>query len=365
MEGRRIPGLILCLLAVVPAHSRADTVNDEWDSPIRAQSMGNVGIASADDPTTDTFYNPAALARIKKTSLEIFNPQLDMSGGVFSVAHSIADWPKESSFSGAQPLLKENPGTASSMGFSVFPNLSAQNFDFGVLVSARSSAYYDKREDAYHYHSRKLVIPTLGMSAALLGGRFRLGAAVRGVQINETNITQVGPGSSVTPVGSVTDGLGVGLDAGALLSLPWYGLPTLGIVARNVGGTTFPGTPVVPFGAATASRHQLLKGTFDGGFSISPKSHQHDQFTFAVDYRDVTNATQTAMLRHPNVGFEFMAMKIIAFRAGFSQGYWTAGFGLNAKEGSVDLGTYGEELDAHAYHGFGDRHFSLRLTRRF
>jgi hypothetical protein len=366
MDGRLIPGLFLLLFfGLVPAQSKADSVNDEWSSTLSAQSMGNVGIASADDPTTDAFYNPAALARIKKTTIEIFNPQLDVGGGTFSVAHSIADWSKETSFSGVQPLIKANPGTASSMGFSVFPNVSAQNFSLGVLLAAQSFAYYDKDTDAYHYHSRKLVIPSLGLAASMLGGRFRFGAAVRGVQINETNIIQVGPTSTVSPVGSVADGFGVGLDAGTLLSLPWYGNPTLGFVARNIGGTTFPSTPIVAFGAPTSSRHELIRTTFDGGFSISPKSNQRDQFTIATDYRDATNAMHADLIRHVNLGFEYLMMKMLALRAGFSQGYWTAGFGLNAKSGSVDIGTYGEELSPGSYHGFGDRHYSIRLTRRF
>jgi len=366
MEGCLIPGLFLAAFLLVPGLAKADAVNSEWSSTARAQSMGNVGIASADDPSEEAFYNPAALARGKKTILEIFNPQLDMGGGVFSLSNSISDWPKQGSFSKSQPLLKAKPGTVSSLGLSVFPNVSAQNFSFGVLLSAKGSAYYDKNKDAYYYHSRKLLVPSLGMSAGLLGGRLKFGFAVRGVQINETNLVSPGSGSSqVVPVNNPRNGFGVGLDGGLLMSLPWAGLPTFGVVARNVGGTAYPSTPIIPLGGATAARHELTRTSFDAGFSVTPKTGQHDQITFATDYRDALNSTETAELRHINIGFEYGAMKFFFFRAGFSQGYWTAGFGLNSKAGSLDLGTYGEELDDHAYHGFLDRRYAMRLTRRF
>lgn len=119
------------------------------------------------------------------------------------------------------------------------------------------------------------------------------------------------------------------------------------------------------YGAATAARHAPLPSTFDGGFSFSPKVNQKDIFTLAFDWRDALNATHSDTLRHGNVGFEYLAFKAVGLRAGYSQGYWTAGFGLNAKSGSIDLATYGEELTKTTFHGFGDRHYSLRLMRRF
>jgi hypothetical protein len=367
MDGRLSRGLFWGAVALLlPGLARADAVNAEWYSATRTLTMGNVGIASADDPEADAFFNPAALAKVKKASVEPLNPQVDFGGGFFTNAHSIADWKKEISFSSSQPFLRANPGTPTSVGFALFPNLTAQNFSFGVLVSGELSAYYDIHADAYHYHSRKLTVPTLGLSAAGLGGRFKLGAAVRAVQVSET--TLVSPGSTTSTAQKVDftrDGVGFALDTGATITMPWGGLPTFGFVARNIGGTAFPSAQFFPIGGRSNTRHELIKMAFDSGFALAPKLGRNDAFTFAVDFRDMLNSTHVETVRHANIGLEYAAAKMVFFRAGFSQGYWTAGFGLSGKAGSVDLGTYGDELTDSTYHGFKDRKYSMRISRRF
>jgi hypothetical protein len=329
--------------------------------------MGNVGIAyTSDDPSTASFYNPAALTGIKKPSLEIFNPQLEVGSGDFKLSHSLSDMTKETSLSKGKPLLLASPGTASSLGGSVFPNFSAQNFDIGVLASEKESMYYDAKKGAYYYHSENLVVPSLGLSASALGGRFRVGVAARAVQINEVNmVAPASTSSTVANVDNARDGLGFALDGGALLTMPWTGLPTLGFVARNIGGTSFSSPQMFPLGSAEAERHEIIKMTYDSGMSFTPKVGQKDTLAFSVDYRDVLNVTGVSELRHFNAGMEFGFMKTIYFRGGFSQGYWTAGFGLNSKIGSFDLGTYGEELDPTAFDAVENRRYSLRMTRRF
>jgi hypothetical protein len=263
------------------------------------------------------------------------------------------------------PLLKANPGSPISAGLNISPMFTGQNLSFGILFDVDGNAYYDKTKDAYYYHSRKLLVPSLGLSAAAFGGRFRVGAAVRGVEFNETNIaTPASAASSVTADTNIRNGFGVALDAGALITMPWAGLPTLGFVARNVGGTSFPSEPIVPLGGPAPKRHELVRMTYDGGLSFTPKLGR-DQLTWALDYRDALNVTKASMVRHFNTGFEYGMKKFLFFRAGFSQGYWTAGFGITGKTGQLDLGTYGEELDAIAYHGQLDRRYSIRLTRRF
>lgn len=361
MEGRLIPGLLLLFL---PALAKADTVNAEWYSTTRALSMGNVGIASAEDPVTAAFYNPAALANNKRPGFEPFNLQLEGGFGNFSVAQSLGDWAKVGSFSRAKPLLAAKPGRPFSGSVALFPSVSAQNFSFGLLGQFQFSSYYDKTKNAYFYHARKLLAPSLGLSAALLGGRLRLGVAVRALQVSETDMDQPGTGSIVAVRDSHRSGLGVGMDAGMMLTMPWAGLPTIGFVARNIGDTAFPAAPVVDIGGSASARRESVKMAYDGGISLSPKLGRGQRLVLAADYRDALDSTHVALLRRLNLGLEFSG-KVLALRAGFSRGTWTAGFGLQSRQGSLDIGTYAEELDARALRAVLDRRFSLRFTRRF
>lgn len=356
----------LIILSMLPGLAKADAVNSEWYSTTRIRSMGNIGIASGDDPSSAAFYNPASLSHLKKNSLELFNPQIDLGSGFFSLSNSIVDWGKQTSFNSTRPLVYSHPGTPSSIGYSFFPNVSGQNFSFGVLYSNQMDSYYKSSVDTYYHHSRELLIPTLGISAALMGGRVRFGLAVRAIQDSERNKVVLGTSN---PQVNATDyqraGLGFGFDGGMLLTLPWAGLPTLGLVARNIGDTTFISGPMVKTGPSTPNLHESIRMTYDGGFSFITKAGKGNQTVFAIDYRDILNTSSTNILRKINTGLEFGISKMLFFRIGYSQAAITGGFGLSSKLGSIDFGTSSEEIEPTSLRSISDRRFSFMYTRRF
>lgn len=358
MDGRLV---LLCLF--IPAIANADAVNNEWLSTTRALTMGNVGIASATDSSTAMFYNPAALARQKKTTVEFFNPQMEVGTGVFAMGGA-SNLSKHSALSKVRPLLQQNAGKASSLGFSLYPNLSAQNFNFGILMKAEGASVDDGTN--LTYQSKNLLVPTLGLSMGLLGGRFRWGVAVRGIQISENDrLVETGTTSAIGYTMDMAEGFGIGLDSGVLLSLPWASLPTLGFVARNIGDTSFPSEANFSIAQGTSTRKEKIKMTYDGGFSIAPKIGQRSTLTFAVDYRDIMNENGVNDKRRLNIGMEFDVSKTLFFRFGYGRGYWTTGLGVGSKYGSLDFGTYSEELDRTSFNGIEDRRISLRYGSRF
>jgi hypothetical protein len=362
--------LIRILLFLSPALAQADLANNEWYSTTRALSMGNVGLASAEDSATAMFYNPAALARTKKVTAELFSPQIDVGTGVFTLGRGAADLSKHGSLRKVRPLVEARSNRASYLGGSLYPSISAQNFNFGVLLRGEGLSFYDGKQLVYR--SRHVLIPTLGISIGSLAGRFRLGLAARVIQITENDRTLTGTIASNGPTGyqpgyllDAQEGLGIGLDAGALLSLPVAGLPTLGVVARNVGDTSFTGSAPVGFATGSPTRKQKMKMTYDLGFSVSPKFGRKNSFTLGADYRDALNQNQVSTLRRINLGLEFSFSRILYLRTGLSRGYFTAGFGLASKYGSLDLGTYAEELDARGFRKKEDRRISIKFGSRF
>jgi hypothetical protein len=355
--------LALLVLLFLPNLSFADAANAEWVSTTRALTMGNVGIANATDGTSAMFYNPAALARQKKTTVELFNPQFDIGTGVFTMGGS-SNIGKHSALSRVRPLLSVNKNSVSSAGFSLYPNLSAQNFNFGILMKAEGASVDDGTN--LIYRSRYLLIPTMALSMGALGGRFRLGVALRGIQISENDKNVLNTTTSTIGYSmDMAEGFGIGLDAGALISLPWASLPTLGFVARNVGDTSFPSSASYSIAAGTSTKHDKIKMTYDGGFSIAPKLGQKSTFTFAADYRDILNVHGINDKRRLNLGFEIDYQRVLFFRAGYGRGYWTAGLGIGSRFGSLDLGTYSEELSATGFNGIEDRRVSLRFGSKF
>ena len=359
MEGLRY--ILFWLVLLLPGMAQADAVNNEWYSSLRALSMGNIGVASSDGTSEAMFYNPAALARIKRTVVEYFNLQMEFGKDIFGISENQKNYGKNTDLSSILPQLEKHPGSVSYLGASSFPNFHAENLEFGVLGKIEKWSYYDGQ--TLTYHSRVVIMPTLGMSLGLFGNRIKLGVAGRAIQLTEND-------KAVTTLKNIgynldaQEGFGFGVDAGVLLSLPWAMLPSLGAVARNIGGTRF--ISAAPWGIATGTviRPAPLRMTIDGGFALFPKLGRTTVLTIAIDYRDILNRLGESKKRWPNVGGELAVYKTLFLRGGVSQGYWTAGIGLGAKNGTLDLGTYGEELTNH-FQGKENRRFALKFGNRF
>lgn len=366
MEG----SLIRILFFLLPTLASADPANNEWNSTTRSLSMGNLGIASAEDSTTAMFYNPAALARTKKFTAEFMNPQFDIGSGLFTLGRGITDAPKHTSLGTVRPLVEARSTKASYLGFSLYPNLSAQNFNFGILAKGEGLSYHDGTK--LNYRSKYLLIPTLGISMGALSGRFRIGAAARAIQITENDRSLMGTiasngssGASPSYTGDAQEGFGIGLDAGTLITLPWTALPTLGFVARNIGDTSFSGSAPFGVGTGTVKAKEKIKMTYDAGFTLSPKMGKRSVLVFGADYRDVLDQNGINLVRRINLGLELSFSRFFYLRTGVSRGYFTAGVGFASKYGSLDLGTYAEELDARKLRVREDRRYSLRFGRKF
>jgi hypothetical protein len=367
-EGDTMEGVVKwgAWLLLLPLAAQADRLNNEWYTTTRAESMGNVGIASAEDPSTAAFFNPAAIARTKKTVVEFANIQMEAGTGDFALTGNSGSLGKNLNLNKLDPYLQKHPNTPSYAGAAMYPSVQTQNLNFGILAEGQGGSYYDTNSGKIVYNSRYLFMPSLGMAATFWGGRLRIGAAVRAISITE-NDTSVATTSSQAIGYTVNpqQGFGVGLDAGALFTPIWAGLPTLGFVARNVGDTSFPTAAPVGMGVGHPTAHGLVKKSYDGGFSVTPRTGRTSSVTLAADYRDMFNDLGISKLRRINAGMEISAFRILYLRGGISRGYWTGGFGVSSKYGSFDLGSYAEELDPVSFRAHPDRRYSLRYGSRF
>jgi len=69
--------------------------------------------------------------------------------------------------------------------------------------------------------------------------------------------------------------------------------------------------------------------------------------TLALEATDIGNNPDGSVFRNLHLGAEGVA-RIMTFRAGINQGYWTAGFGLDLRFFELNIASYGEELGLNA-----------------
>lgn len=363
MEGTRVWLLVAFLIFGSALSGYADQVNNEWYSTTNALTRGNTGIAYAGDPATAMFYNPALLGSVRRANLDFLNPQIEMGGGNFSLISSATDFIKLAKLSKMVELHQQTRNIPASSHFSIYPNLYAKNFSVGFLYKVQTVSYMDE-EGTLFYKSEYILMPTVGLSVGLFNGIIKIGGALRGVQIAENDRSTTDFNGIGYDVGT-REGFGLGIDAGIVLTFPWVTLPRFAATLRNAGGTDFTGS--VPFSIVTNSsvEHETEEQTIDAGFAMQPLLGRRTRMLIAADWRDVTDVTGAAFQRKLNLGLELDFVRVFRIKVGRSRGYWTAGIGLGGKRGSLDFGTYAEELDATKLHSKRDRRWSLRLGKRF
>ena len=373
MEGRpQGPGgqfccwlLALALATCLPQTAAADAVNNEWHSTARALGMGNTGIATAEDPATAMFYNPAALSKNKRVIFEFFAPQYEFSLSNF--AFDVSDQSKMLSLPKSQELMDTKRGKTTGLGFSLYPSFNARNFAAGMLLRGQGHSVVEG-DGTLRYESKYYIIPTVGFAIGLMSGLFKIGVAGRAIIATENRNVTASTTEEIAAAGYRQDpeqGFGFGVDGGFIFTLPWDWLPTFAGVARNVGGAKLTGAAPVSLAADTKRAHSGYDMTFDAAFSLAPKLGKRTVMKIAFDYRDVTDENNVDLLRRINMGIEIGIARRIFFRGGVSRGYWTAGFGFSGSKASLDLSAYGEELHPTDLRAIEDRRIAIRYGARF
>lgn len=96
------------------------------------------------------------------------------------------------------------------------------------------------------------------------------------------------------------------------------------------------------------------------GFSATrPEWGRYTNTSFAIEVTDVLNNSNGSLFRLLHVGAE-THWKTLAFRAGLNQGYLTGGIGIDIRNFTFNIGTYGEEMSLNAG-GLEDRRYTFDL----
>lgn len=354
MRTVRIVSLICVLGGVLSLVSRAQAQLPMGWVSARSLGMGNAYTAVVDNGDA-IFYNPAGLARVSGIHWTVLDPRaainspenLQMSGelNTSDVAAMIDKFYGKRIWGGIA-------GGKSAIWLPYFAVAAYQNSEVGAYVGSSPNT----RLDLNYYFDYG---GALGMAADLVPGFLSLGASVK--YINRTGtISQIGPstlaGVDAEKLKSEMQrrGVGYGVDFGALLRFPGQVSPSISFVYRDAGITSFSHEDGA--GPPTSIRSEMLVGAglkFDLPLvTITP----------AIDFRYV-NWTGVATGLGINAGVE-VSLPLLDLRAGMSQGYYTAGAGIDLGILQIDAATWAVELGA--YPGqHPDRRYMAQVTLGF
>ena len=324
-----------------------------WTSA-RALGMGNAYTAIVRDGDA-IFYNPAGLGRASGIHWTVMDPRASINNPAnLELANDLK-------FDDVQATLSKLYGKRvwagvgggkSAVWLPYFGVAAYHNTEVGAFTGSRPNPFVDL--DTYFDYGG-----AVGLAADLVPGFFSIGATVR--YINRTGAKQkIGPGTLANLDSEdlrrqiERRGTAYAADFGALLRIPGPISPSVSFVYRDAGVTTFSHDEGI--GAPPAVPSEMIIGagvTMDFPLvSITP----------AIDFRYV-NWTGVHTGLNINGGVE-VELPLLTLRGGVSQGYYTAGAGVDLGFIRADVATWAIELGA--YPGqHPDRRYMGQVTIEF
>lgn len=316
---------------------------DEFYTGVRMLGMGGTYVNSVNDETS-ILTNPAGLGKIRDYTVTIADPELH-GGFTNTEIANVSNFTNALSVQGLLDLLNQARGKNWHSKAQVFPSFVAPNFGIGVLAKYQYNASVNEAGTNFRLDYVNDWALALGYNFRMWGGILKVG--VTGRLVNRTEIRRdIDPASTGLTVGALAnEGMGIGADAGLILTAPVAALPALGVAVRDVGNTSYAFREGM-FNA-TSGRPVDTEQTVDVALSFQPIIGNRVRTTIAFEYHGITTAiveAQEDVIKRSHVGAELNFADFAFLRAGANQGYWTAGLEFATEKFQLQMASYGEEI---------------------
>ena len=353
----------LCLFIAPTIHAKELR---EFYNGIRTLSMGDTKVVTVNDETS-LALNPAGLGKLRDYYGTMIDPEVETSSNYDPIYRTKA-FTQPLDIPDVRTSLLESPDVYYHSRAQLFPSFVAKNFGIGILARRTLDAKVNTAKTAMETFYRDDLALLLGYNFRLWGGRIKIGFTGKLISRIEVDEDALNPNGDVSlgnlaDTGIAKEGVGVGADAGLILTAPWQYLPSIGAVVRDIGGTTYDKSYNNRLQAQ--SRPTLSKQDMDLGLSISPILSNQIRSTIALEYHNFLTAKDVddpQKLYH--AGAEINFYDIFFLRAGYNQRYWTAGLELASERFQFQLGSYGEEVGTKDVPQ-EDRRYAFKMAFRF
>lgn len=333
----------------------------------RSLGMGGAGVALSSDETA-LYRNPANLGSVRNIFGTFLDPEIEGSSNFVNQVTSNSTG-KAFEVESVNTILNTNREKIYHARLQLTPSIVRRYFGFGLIYHSQLNAEMNAAGTQLNTQYRNDMGGVAGANISFFDGRVKLGASVKllnRIEVTNPTLSTAGPFGLAT-IGS--EGTGISTDVGLLIQAPWQMIPTLGLVAHDVGDTKFNYKSGVRL--TTTNQPATVKQSVDVALALFPIHANNFRSLWTVEYSDVTNSrNDTNAKKRIHFGLETNWRDILFFRAGLNQNYWTAGFEIASERVSWQLATYGEEVGGDVVNGVEsasreDRRLNMKLTVRF
>lgn len=333
----------------------------EFYNGVRGLGMGGTGIATANDETA-LLINPAGLGKLRDYYITVVDPEIELGQDTEKVAGT--DVLKMSDPQDALNKALETPDKLMHTRGQIFPSIVVPNFGVGVFAKQTIDSEFDSVNNVFKYDYTQDVAAVFGFNFRFWNGIIKVGASTRIVNRTEIHEDAIDPTRTDLTKGEFQrEGMGVGSDAGLILTAPIALLPSLAAVYRDMGRTSY--TFNDGMFNNTATKPDQTPETIDAALSISPILGRRVRSTWTAEYRNVMNKEKDKdPMRRWHAGVELNFADAFFLRGGMNQRYWTAGMELSMFNYQFQAASYGEEIGAYPTTR-EDRRYVVKFAFRF
>lgn len=335
---------------------------EEYYTGVRQLGMGGAYTAVVNDETA-VLTNPAGLGKVRDVTVTVIDPEL--SGGFKNTdIIRLENFTDLYEIQGLLDALETNPGMHWHSKLQVFPSVIGTNFGIGLHGKYLYNAEVDETGNTFKIDYTNDFALAAGYSVRLFGGIIKIGVAGRAVDRTEIHKELPANSTNLSVDNQASEGMGVAADVGIILTAPVEYLPSLAIVGRDLGNTSY--TLSDGLFHSTTERPKTTPQTLDAGFALFPIGSNSTRFTITGEYRDILKAydAETDAMKRVHAGIEMNVRDILFLRAGMNQRYWTAGFEFASEVFQFQLASYGEDI-GDATKAREDRRWVSKLVFRF
>jgi hypothetical protein len=313
----------------------------EFYNGIRSMGMGGTTVAIVNDETA-LIGNPAALGRLRDFFITVADPEIEESAETSDIIKydvlKITD---------PQLVLDKcnlKPDKHMHVRAQGFPSVVVPNFGIGVFGKVVADADVNSETNKFTYNYTSDYALVAGLNFRIWDGIIKIGGNAR--LVNRTTVRRDDIATTETTLklkDLAASGMGIGSDAGIIITAPIVALPTIAAVYRDVGDTSYKMRDGMFMDVTDRPDH--TKGTLDAGLSLQPILGKIARSTFSAELMDTMNVDKEKdIMRRVHVGAEINLADTFFIRAGLNQRYWTAGFELSMFNYQFQVASYGEDI---------------------
>lgn len=355
--------LIVILLGTFFSLSISAQEIREYFNGARMLGMGGASVAVVNDETA-MLSNPAGLGKLRDYYGTFLDPEIDLGQNVQGI-YNLSPFTDPFDTTQVANSLFRSKNTYYHARAQIFPSYVVKNFGIGIFYKFLLDMKMNAAGNAVETFYQEDAALHLGYNFRFFDGRIKLGVVGKLIsRIEWNNATKAYPGNFGLQT-NASEGAAIGTDVGLNFAAPWTWLPTLAIVARDVGSTQFTAGKNIRYLPTTTPIPTMMTQDYDVGFAVFPIHANRTRSSFTVEVQKVLAATaSTAQSKYLHVGYELNASDVFFFRLGMNGPWYTAGLELATEKFQFQFATYGEDVGQGATLQ-EDRRYLLKLGFRF